>query len=162
MMSPINYWINVRFFRKWFYFSTLKKKTSFVLRKLFGQCSVRTQFFLNPSTLILDCSENPTAGFLTDELLYFTQHKAMFAPQLLLSSRIMGPCQLQQPVLTTTFWFFQMILFSDFFFSFDILLGKKQRQKTLPIATWSHVASCSIRSQLIYQNNFQILIPRVS
>ena len=72
------------------------------------------------------------AGFLTDELLYFTQHKAMFAPQLLLSSRIMGPCQLQQPVLTTTFWFFQIILFSDFF-SFDTLLGKNKDRKYFPL-----------------------------
>ena len=65
-------------------------KKSIVLRNGFGQCSGRIPFFLNPSTLILDCPESPMTGFFIDELLYFTQQKAMFAPQQLLSSNSCG------------------------------------------------------------------------
>lgn len=126
-----------------------------------------TQCFLHFSTFSYDCSNSTTAGFLIDELLSFTQQKAIFAPHLLLSSRIMGPCQLPQTVLTTTFWFFHIILLSDFFLLISYLAKtKKPRKKQKKLSITTCVSTLlpvpSIRFQLFYWNNINILISRAS
>ena len=70
---------------------------------------------------------------------------------------VVVPCQLKQLILITTFWFFQIILFSDFFFSFDIFLGKNEQnveknfplQPCLMLLLFHQIAN-------YYQSNFQI------
>ena len=118
------------------------KKKSIVLRNVFGQCSGRIPFFLNPSTLILDCSESSMTGFFIEELLYFTQQKAMFAPQLLLSSNSCGSLSVEKTHSPNNFLIFPNNFLFWLFFSFDNLVGKNKQnvEKTFHSAL-SHVAS---------------------
>lgn len=125
-----------------------------------------TKFFLNSSTFILDCSESSTIGFFIDWLLCFTHHKKIFCTLITFVFKTCGSLS----VLTTSFYNYFLIFPNNFIFrlfiSLDILTilggGKKKNRKNFPLQPISCVASCCIKSQLIHQNTFQTLIPRIS